>query len=142
MKRIACCIFAFLIIFSLAGCGETEFTQESNTYSAAISDVITAPKTTSKPTPLTPPTTPVTPSPSVFDVDDVTMQSTPKSSCFSEVGYDSDCEVLVVRFRDSGSVYTYSDFPEGEWNQFIAADSLGSWYNTYIKGQYECERIS
>jgi hypothetical protein len=89
-----------------------------------------------------PTSTPTPHAPHVFDVDEVTMQSTPESTCFSEVGYDSDWEVLVVRFRDSGSVYTYSDFPESEWNDFIAADSLGSWYNTYIKGQYDCERIS
>ncbi len=79
--------------------------------------------------------------PSVFDVDDVTMQSTPDSYCFSEIGYDSDWEVLVVRFRDSGAVYMYSDFPESEWIQFIAADSLGRWYNANIKDHYEYEKI-
>lgn len=130
MRRTVCYILALLMILSLAGCGETKSLQESNTNSAAITDVTTNPKATS------------TPTPRVFEVDAVNMPSTPDSTCFREVGYDSDWEVLVVQFRDSGSVYTYSNFPEDEWNKFIAADSLGSWFNTYIKGQYEYERIS
>ena len=76
-----------------------------------------------------------------FDADDVKMQSTPGSSCFSEIGYDSYWEILVVQFRDNGSVYTYLDFPIDKWDKFISADSLGSWYNKYIKGQYEYEKI-
>ncbi len=151
MKRMACYFIAVLIILSLAGCGETESIRESGANSAAIPDFTAAPNVTStpvppsapiKPTPPTPSAAPTPSPPRVFNVDDVKMQSTPKSTCFCEVGYDSDWEVLVVQFRDSGSVYTYSDFPEREWNEFIAADSLGSWYNTYIKGQYDCERIS
>ena len=129
MKQIACFVFALLIILSLTGCGETKSLQESNANSAASSDVTTAPKKTS------------TPTPNDFDVDNVIMQSTPESSCFSEVGYDPAWEFLVVQFRDSGSVYTYSGFSKDKWDEFIAADSLGSWYNKYIKGQYECERI-
>lgn len=70
------------------------------------------------------------------------MQAAPQSSCFSEIGYDSDWEVLVVRFRDSGSVYTCSNFSKGGWSKFVSADSLGRWFNKYIKGEYEYERIS
>ena len=82
-----------------------------------------------------------TPTPYDFNVDDVKMQSTPGSSCFSEIGYDSYWEILVVQFRDNGSVYSYLDFPIDKWDKFISADSLGSWYNKYIKGQYEYEKI-
>jgi hypothetical protein len=145
VKRIAGYIFALLIILSLAGCGETKSLLDSDVNPTASSKVnITASPNanpTASPDATAAPETTATPTPRVFDTDNVPMQSTPDSTCFSEVGYDSDWEVLVVRFRDSGSVYTYSDFPEDEWNEFIAADSLGSWYNTYIKGQYECEKI-
>ena len=160
MKRIACCCtLSLLILLLLAGCVETE--QKTSTDAVVTTQVTTTPEMTAVPT-LTPlndnadnmiPTpTPrndeaadnaiPTLTPSIFDVDNVNMRPTPESSCFSEIGYDSDWEVLVVRFRHGGSVYTYSDFPEDEWTQFIAADSLGRWYNAHIKDRYEYEEIN
>jgi hypothetical protein len=155
MKRIACCCtLSLLILLLLVGCIETK--QKTNIEDFVITHATTTLEMTAAPTPrnfdadnVIPALTPrnsdadnMTPTPRIFDVDDVNMQSTPESSCFSEIGYDSDWEVLVVRFRDSGLVYTYSGFPEGEWIQFIAADSLGRWYNAHIKGQYEYEKIN
>ena len=69
----------------------------------------------------------------------VDMKSTPDSSCFSEIGYDDWTATLYVRFRDSGSFYSYEEFYD--WDSFRHADSLGSYYNSYIKGQYECHRL-
>ena len=63
------------------------------------------------------------------------------STCFSEVYYYPDLKLLFVRFRDSGSLYTYSDFPSGEWSTFRSQNSLGGYYNSNIKGQYVCTRI-
>ena len=156
MKRIALFITLLLILLSSAGCIGAKSVQNTDSNNAAISDTTaptktsaptTAPAKTSAPTPApkktsapTPATTP-TFAPLVFDVANVKMQPTPGSSCFSEIGYDSDWEVLVAKFKDSGSVYTYANFPKSEWDKFLAADSLGSWYNKYIKGRYEYERI-
>lgn len=149
MKRFACCIISILILLSLVGCARVNTIQESSEkhydiISAEIPSSVTptpSPNkesnnevTTEEPTPI--------PTPNVFDVDNVDMQATPQSSCFSEIGYDSEWEILVVRFRNSSSTYTYSDFPEGEWSKFVSADSLGRWFNKHIKGQYEYERIS
>lgn len=75
--------------------------------------------------------------PAVFDVDNIDMESTPQSSCFSSVGYDSDFQVLAVVFRTTGKMYVYYDFPESEWDNFINADSLGKYYNANIKGKYD-----
>lgn len=164
MKRFACYIFSLLILLTLAGCAVPNTLQEFNENSDAITDTTIESNTTSistsgeaetepttiesTPTPndvdgeTEPTTVPTpTPTPSAFDVNDVKMQATPQSSCFSEIGYDSEWEILVVQFRDSSSVYTYSDFPKGEWDKFVSADSLGRWFNKYIKGKYECERI-
>ena len=77
---------------------------------------------------------------SSFDLSMASMRYTPDSTCFSEVGYCDDLEILVVTFRDSGATYVYLDFPEVEWDNFIDADSLGSYYNAYIKGEYTCYR--
>jgi len=130
VKRLVYFTFAVIVILSLTGCRQSKSFQDTNASTATSAFVAAAPR-------MTP-----TLSPNNFDISRVEMQSTQQSTCFSEVGYDPDWAVLVVRFRDSGSVYTYSDFPQDQWDTFIAADSLGSWYNTYIKGQYDCEKIS
>lgn len=72
-----------------------------------------------------------------FSYTDVSMQDTPDSTCFSEIGYDSPTQILVVRFRDSGSVYEYFDVRKSVWLSFRGADSLGEYYNEHIKGSYE-----
>lgn len=69
------------------------------------------------------------------------LEDTPRSTCFSRVGYYESGKLLVVEFRESGSIYEYSNFSAADWADFIAADSLGEYYNTYIKGNYPCERL-
>ena len=153
MKKAIILITATIIILSFAACDSqaVQETAEKETPEATSPEETPALSLTPAPTPesatcpsespdvTTPPEE--TPTPYDFDVDDVEMQSTPGSSCFSEIGYDSYWEILVVQFRDNGSVYTYLDFPIDEWDKLTSADSLGSWYNKYIKGQYEYERI-
>ena len=67
------------------------------------------------------------------------MQATPRSTCFSEVGYNASARKLRVCVRTTG-YYQYSNFSQADYDKFIAADSLGSYYNQYIKGKYPCER--
>ena len=67
------------------------------------------------------------------------MQDTPQSSCFSEVGYNPGTETLRVCFRTSG-YYLYYNFSQDDYDKFIAADSLGTYYNKNIKGLYPYER--
>ena len=64
-----------------------------------------------------------------------------RSECFSEVFYSAPNELLFVRFRESGALYVYYDYPSDEWDYFSEADSLGSFYNQYIKGQWTSSRI-
>ena len=78
---------------------------------------------------------------STFDPRDVEQTSTPDSSCFSAVGYDSKHQTLVVTFRDSGVSYAYSDVPHSVWSELLDAPSMGSFYNSEIKGQYPSERL-
>lgn len=68
------------------------------------------------------------------------MVSTPGSSCFSSVGYDDG--TLYVKFRDNGYVYSYEDVPSYVYDELWDASSMGSYYNSYIKGYYECHRLS
>jgi hypothetical protein len=49
--------------------------------------------------------------------------------------------MLVVEFRDSGAVYAYAGVSAETYDALRTADSLGSYYNRQIKGQYDCQRI-
>ena len=74
-----------------------------------------------------------------ISTDDYPMQNTPDSSCFSAIGYKGGN--LVVTFRDSGASYIYFDVPRSIWNNLKSADSMGSYYNSNIKGQFNCEKL-
>ena len=78
----------------------------------------------------------------VYNGEYIVWQETPKSTCFSYVGYDSGFEVLALIFRDNPTrTYLYSEFLMMDYRAFMAADSLGGYYNKNIKGEYPCERI-
>ena len=126
------------LLFSLCACGaqtEPALTQPQTTEATAAPT--TAATTTTAPTTTTEPTTT---EPPVFSVDDVAMTATPNSSCFSKIGYSEDFETLVVTFRGSGQTYCYTNFTAADWAAFRSADSLGSYYNKNIKGNFPCEK--
>ena len=138
MKKTGSLLLALLLCVGFCGCGAAQTATEPAQPQTA--STTTAPATTAQPTTTAPATTePTTTKPPVFSPDDVAMTATPNSSCFSEVGYSDAFETLVVRFRDSGKRYCYSDVPASVWAAFWAADSLGRYYNTSIKGKYACE---
>ena len=66
------------------------------------------------------------------------MLSTPNSSCFSAVGYDLSQHLLVVKFRTTGCVNLFHDFPAIKWNEFITSSSMGKWYHANINGKFRC----
>ena len=47
-----------------------------------------------------------------------------------------------MQFRDSGSVYAYDDVPQSIYEELNEADSMGGYYNEYIKGTYTAHRLS
>lgn len=64
------------------------------------------------------------------------------SSALQEAGYSWLWQALAVRFVSSPErVYVYKDVPEQVYLELIAADSAGGYYNAYIKGSYECEKL-
>jgi KTSC domain len=62
------------------------------------------------------------------------------SSMASAVGYNNNEKILQVEFHN-GAVYQYEGVEPETWKDFYCADSVGSFFNEEIKGQYECERI-
>lgn len=94
----------------------------------------TEPEPTPSPTPKV--VTTARPTPYVWH-----MEETPRSSCFSEIGYDAKNEVLHVVFRTTGIEYVYYDFTQSDWNTFYNADSLGKYFNANIKGYFDYKKI-
>ena len=76
-----------------------------------------------------------------YDGSGMVWEETPSSTAFCYIGYDEDEEILGVIFRSNESrAYIYYDFSWDEWDDFTSASSLGSYYNEYIKGQYDGDR--
>ncbi len=63
-----------------------------------------------------------------------------RSSSIKSVGYDPATLSLEVEFEDS-TVYVYSGVPQGVRDEFMAAESKGSFFNRHIKNQYPFRRV-
>ena len=125
MRRPVLLLLCLVLVLQFAGCAV-----EANV-SAAPSPT---PRSTATPKPA------ATPKP--FDGSGLVWQETPGSTCFSYIAYDPGHKVLAVIFRSNTTrTYLYYDFTASDWKNFTAADSLGSYYNKNIKGQYSGERI-
>jgi len=69
------------------------------------------------------------------------MKRTPvDSSSIVSVGYDSQGQVLELEF-ERGNVYQYFNVPESVHKSLLAADSIGGFVNTEIKGVYNYREI-
>jgi hypothetical protein len=62
------------------------------------------------------------------------------SSTLKSVGYVPAARTLDIEFH-SGSVRRYYEVPQSVYTNLMAADSLGRYYNTAIKGQYDSRPI-
>jgi hypothetical protein len=56
------------------------------------------------------------------------------SSSISEVGYDGF--YLFVRFHTSDTIYAHPGVPYSVYLGLMQADSMGAYYNRYIRGRY------
>lgn len=61
---------------------------------------------------------------------------TSKSSWIEEARYDKDERYMIINLQ--GTNYHYCDVPKSTWESFQNADSFGSDYNSYIKGNFDC----
>lgn len=55
------------------------------------------------------------------------------SSAIRALHYEPDYEKLVVEFV-KGTEYSYYNVPEGVFEEFVVAESVGKYYNSFIKG--------
>jgi len=61
---------------------------------------------------------------------------TSKSSWVRGAWYDDDNQYMIINL--SGVNYHYCGMSKSAWDLFKKASSFGSYYNTYIKGRYDC----
>ena len=62
------------------------------------------------------------------------------SSNLHSVGYDLDSQTLEVEFNN-GSVYQYSNVPQGEYDALMSADSKGTYFNANIRNRYPFTKL-
>lgn len=54
------------------------------------------------------------------------------SSNHSAAGYDADNAIMRIEFKKGGSVYDYFDVPQYIWDEYMAAESKGSYAHKNI----------
>jgi hypothetical protein len=64
------------------------------------------------------------------------------SRLFTATAYASAERTLYLRFRKTGDVYRYFDFSPDRNKDFLAADSKGRYFLSYIRNKYRYERLA
>ena len=65
-----------------------------------------------------------------------------ESKMLSAVAYDDSKRLLYLRFRGSGAVYRYFDFPAAEYQAFLRAESKGRFFRSQIRDHFHYERMA
>jgi len=64
------------------------------------------------------------------------------SKMLASVAYDAEKQILHLRFRKSGDVYRYFEFPAAEYQAFLDAESHGRFFLAHIRDKYPYERMA
>ena len=62
-----------------------------------------------------------------------------RSSAIASIGYCADDELLEIEFR-SGAVYRYRDVPERTYRDLLRAESVGIFFNRFVKNGFAFTR--
>jgi hypothetical protein len=65
-----------------------------------------------------------------------------ESEMLTAVAYDAEKQTLYLRFRNTGDVYRYFEFPLTEYQKFLAAESHGRFFLAHIRNCYRYERMA
>ena len=63
------------------------------------------------------------------------------SAAMTSVGYDADQRVLEIQFKNGGAIRQFYEVPEEIFDDLMAADSQGDYFNTAIHGKFEERRV-
>jgi hypothetical protein len=64
-----------------------------------------------------------------------------QSSAIEQVSYDEAAHTLCATFRDTGRTYLYQDVPQELYDGLIFAESLGGYFNAYIRDRFPFREI-
>ena len=65
-----------------------------------------------------------------------------ESKMFTSVTYDAGAQILYLRFRKTGDVYRYFDFPPAPYHAFLEAESRGRFFLAHIRDHFRYERMA
>jgi hypothetical protein len=65
-----------------------------------------------------------------------------ESEILASVAYDASIQVLYLRFRKTGDVYRYFEFPGTEYQALLDAESHGRFFLGHIRNRFRYERMA
>jgi hypothetical protein len=65
-----------------------------------------------------------------------------ESKMISAAGYQDSKQILYLRFRNSGDVYRYFEFPAANYQAFRSAESKGRFFRSHIRDHFRYERMA
>jgi hypothetical protein len=65
-----------------------------------------------------------------------------ESKMLSAAAYDNSKQILYLRFRNTGDVYRYFDFPAANYQTFLSAESKGRFFRSNIRDHFRYERMA
>ena len=65
-----------------------------------------------------------------------------ESKMLSSSAHDANQRILYLRFRDTGDVYRYFDFPAVDYQSFLNAESKGRFFRSHIRDHFRYERMA
>ena len=65
-----------------------------------------------------------------------------ESKMLSATAYDDSKQILYLRFRSTGEVYRYFEFPAADYQAFLGAESRGRFFRFNIRDHFRHERMA
>lgn len=63
------------------------------------------------------------------------------SEAMTSAGYDADAKILEIQFKNGGAIRQFYEVPAEVFDNLMAAESQGDFFNTEINGKYKEKRI-
>ena len=64
-----------------------------------------------------------------------------ESTAMTAVGYDAVERILEIQFKNGGAIRHYYEVPQELFDEFMAAESQGDFFNTNIEGKFSEKRV-
>ena len=65
-----------------------------------------------------------------------------ESTMLSAAAYENSKQILYLRFRNTGEVYRYFEFPAAAYQDFLNAESSGRFFRSQIRDHFRYERMA